>query len=138
MLGEVDPIAMTSYSMQRFVVNISFRSARRRPNVNQQPTRLDTRGPTHGRWQRQFSSGDHEQVPFHATTPHLPENLKYEQKRSISTAELDKYRDTRERIVILGSGWAGYTLSKEIDHRKYQVVIVSSSVYREGPWHDLT
>jgi NADH dehydrogenase len=55
--------------------------------------------------------------------------VNHEQKRHVSSAELDKYRDTRERIVILGSGWAGYTLSKEIDHKKYQVVIVSPRSY---------
>lgn len=35
----------------------------------------------------------------------------------------------RERIVILGSGWAGYTLSRDLDARKYQVVVVSPRTY---------
>jgi NADH dehydrogenase FAD-containing subunit len=35
----------------------------------------------------------------------------------------------RERIVILGSGWAGYTLARKLDDRKYQTVVVSPRSY---------
>lgn len=43
--------------------------------------------------------------------------------------ELDQRRDGRERVVILGSGWAGYSLGRDLDHRKYQKVIVSPRSY---------
>ncbi|CAD7967020.1 unnamed protein product [Amoebophrya sp. A120] len=31
----------------------------------------------------------------------------------------------KERLVILGSGWAGYRLLQDVDHEKYQVSVVS-------------
>jgi hypothetical protein len=124
-LVRLDLFAMTSLSMHRFIVNVSFRTAGRRANCNSRISRWEAGSFKQTESRRHFSSGEHEQVPFHPTAVHVPEARKYEQRRPISTAELDKYRDMRERIVILGSGWAGYTLSKEIDHKKYQVVIVS-------------
>ncbi|KAJ9626505.1 hypothetical protein H2203_004138 [Taxawa tesnikishii (nom. ined.)] len=51
------------------------------------------------------------------------------QYRSLTIKDLDSGKDQRERIVILGSGWAGYTLSRELDHRQYQVVVVSPRSY---------
>ncbi|KAK5719990.1 hypothetical protein LTR15_007263 [Elasticomyces elasticus] len=51
------------------------------------------------------------------------------QRRSISIQELDQQRDGRERIVVLGSGWAGFTLSRELDPRKFQPVVVSPRSY---------
>ncbi|KAK4561031.1 hypothetical protein LTR86_004986 [Recurvomyces mirabilis] len=50
-------------------------------------------------------------------------------RRWITIAELDKAQDGRERVVVLGSGWAGYTLGRELDHRKYQPVVVSPRSY---------
>lgn len=47
----------------------------------------------------------------------------------MSIAELDRNRNGRERIVILGSGWAGFGLSRGLDHRKYQVIVVSPRSY---------
>ncbi|KAF2005900.1 FAD/NAD(P)-binding domain-containing protein [Amniculicola lignicola CBS 123094] len=35
----------------------------------------------------------------------------------------------RERVVILGSGWAGYTLARQLDSKKYQAVVVSPRSY---------
>ncbi|KAJ4985001.1 hypothetical protein SVAN01_09523 [Stagonosporopsis vannaccii] len=35
----------------------------------------------------------------------------------------------RERIVILGSGWAGFTVARQLDSRKYQTVVVSPRSY---------
>ncbi|KAF2455395.1 pyridine nucleotide-disulfide oxidoreductase-domain-containing protein [Lineolata rhizophorae] len=35
----------------------------------------------------------------------------------------------RERVVILGSGWAGYTVARRLDPSKYQAVIVSPRSY---------
>lgn len=51
------------------------------------------------------------------------------QKRNISISQLDAQKDNRERVVILGSGWAGYTLSMELNPKKYQVVVVSPRSY---------
>lgn len=47
----------------------------------------------------------------------------------MSLSELDRSRNGRERIVILGSGWAGYTLSRGLDHTKHQVIVVSPRSY---------
>ncbi|EME80244.1 uncharacterized protein MYCFIDRAFT_189859 [Pseudocercospora fijiensis CIRAD86] len=38
-------------------------------------------------------------------------------------------RARKERVVILGSGWAGFTLSRALDPKKYQIVIVSPRSY---------
>lgn len=35
----------------------------------------------------------------------------------------------RERVVVLGSGWAGYTVARELDPKKYQAVVVSPRSY---------
>lgn len=51
------------------------------------------------------------------------------QKRGITIQELDAQRDSRERVVVLGSGWAGYTFARDLDHRKYQTVVVSPRSY---------
>lgn len=51
------------------------------------------------------------------------------QTRSISIQQLDSNKNSRERIVILGSGWAGYTLARALDKRKFQVVVVSPRDY---------
>jgi hypothetical protein len=47
----------------------------------------------------------------HQTTPVSSDFLHYEQRREVSTADLDKSRDRRERVVILGSGTRLYNLS---------------------------
>ncbi|KAF2115208.1 pyridine nucleotide-disulfide oxidoreductase-domain-containing protein [Lophiotrema nucula] len=39
------------------------------------------------------------------------------------------YNAERERVVILGSGWAGYTVARGLDPRKYQAVVVSPRSY---------
>ncbi|KAF2397265.1 pyridine nucleotide-disulfide oxidoreductase-like protein [Trichodelitschia bisporula] len=59
----------------------------------------------------------------------LPEGESPAATGELSTRELDATLNRRERVVILGSGWAGYSLSRTLDHRKYQVVIVSPRSY---------
>ncbi|KAF2835644.1 FAD/NAD(P)-binding domain-containing protein [Patellaria atrata CBS 101060] len=59
--------------------------------------------------------------------PHLLQQRS--QHRSITIHTLDHERDIRERVVILGSGWAGYTLATQLDSKKYQPVIVSPRSY---------
>ena len=51
------------------------------------------------------------------------------QRRGLTIQQLDERRRNRERVVILGSGWAGYTLARELDPKKFQVVIVSPRSY---------
>ncbi|KAJ4303448.1 hypothetical protein N0V90_002343 [Kalmusia sp. IMI 367209] len=38
-------------------------------------------------------------------------------------------RAERERVVVLGSGWAGYTVARALDSKKYQTVVVSPRSY---------
>ncbi|KAF2639926.1 FAD/NAD(P)-binding domain-containing protein [Massarina eburnea CBS 473.64] len=52
-----------------------------------------------------------------------------QQRRNLTTQQLDSGRDERERVVILGSGWAGYTIARELDPKKYQAVVVSPRSY---------
>ena len=42
---------------------------------------------------------------------------------------LIKLRADRERVVVLGSGWAGYTVARQLDSSKYQAVVVSPRSY---------
>ncbi|KAB2580026.1 putative pyridine nucleotide-disulfide oxidoreductase protein [Lasiodiplodia theobromae] len=51
------------------------------------------------------------------------------QRRGLSVNQLDSERDNRERVLILGSGWAGYNLARQLDPKKYQPVIVSPRSY---------
>ncbi|KAI9658592.1 MAG: hypothetical protein M1821_002152 [Bathelium mastoideum] len=51
------------------------------------------------------------------------------QRRMISVGELDSRRDGRERVVVLGSGWAGYTVARKLDASKFQAVVVSPRSY---------
>jgi NADH dehydrogenase FAD-containing subunit len=73
------------------------------------------------------------------------------QRRSITIDQLDSGRDgksttsehftspttiltttttpDRERVVILGSGWAGFNLARTLDPKKYQAVVVSPRSY---------
>src|ERR1700749_2314824 len=103
---------MPSHSMNRSVLTLSFRATSRRLNFGSKTSRWEPGSSKPWASRRCFTSGDHEQLAVHMTAVHTADESRLEQKRSISTAELDKYKDTRERIVVLGSGWAGYTLSK--------------------------
>ncbi|RDW82583.1 hypothetical protein BP6252_03695 [Coleophoma cylindrospora] len=49
--------------------------------------------------------------------------------RGISTQELDATKGARERVVILGSGWSGFVLSRQLDQKKFQTVVVSPRSY---------
>lgn len=50
-------------------------------------------------------------------------------RRGVSTQELDATKGDRERVVILGSGWSGFVLSRELDKKKFQTVVVSPRPY---------
>jgi NADH dehydrogenase FAD-containing subunit len=77
-----------------------------------------------------------------------------QQKRNITTNQLDSKKDSklhdplcdhsnelilfryilttsadRERVVILGSGWAGFTVARSLDASKFQAVVVSPRSY---------
>ncbi|KJP88654.1 hypothetical protein AK88_01734 [Plasmodium fragile] len=51
----------------------------------------------------------------------------YENKREISTSRI--YRDRKEKIVILGSGWGGINFFINIDFKKYDVTLISPRSY---------
>ncbi|KAF1355278.1 pyridine nucleotide-disulfide oxidoreductase-domain-containing protein [Delphinella strobiligena] len=46
-----------------------------------------------------------------------------------SSKDIESEKSGRERVVVLGSGWAGYTLARDLDKSKYQVVVVSPRSY---------
>ncbi|KAG4431204.1 hypothetical protein IFR05_013311 [Cadophora sp. M221] len=50
-------------------------------------------------------------------------------RRGVSTQDLDASKGDRERVVILGSGWSGFVLSRELDKKKFQTVVVSPRSY---------
>lgn len=33
--------------------------------------------------------------------------------------------DGRERIVIIGTGWAGYNVSQKLDDKKFNITVIS-------------
>ncbi|KAF2402462.1 hypothetical protein EJ06DRAFT_542173 [Trichodelitschia bisporula] len=51
------------------------------------------------------------------------------QRRSITIEGLDSTKRGRERVLILGSGWSGFTLAQRLDASKYQPVVVSPRSY---------
>ncbi|KAG9190022.1 NADH dehydrogenase [Alternaria panax] len=52
-----------------------------------------------------------------------------EQRRGITIEKLDEGRGKRERVVILGSGWAGFTVARSLDASKFQTLVVSPRSY---------
>ncbi|KAF2876780.1 pyridine nucleotide-disulfide oxidoreductase-domain-containing protein [Massariosphaeria phaeospora] len=52
-------------------------------------------------------------------------NTSVQQRRGITISQLDNGREGRERVIILGSGWAGFTVARKLDSDKYQAVVVS-------------
>lgn len=59
----------------------------------------------------------------------LASKLPIHQRRGITIDQLDQGRDNRERVVILGSGWAGFTVARGLDPKKFQAVVVSPRSY---------
>ncbi|KAF2745680.1 FAD/NAD(P)-binding domain-containing protein [Sporormia fimetaria CBS 119925] len=64
----------------------------------------------------------------HRLFEHAP-TARSRQTRWITISQLDHGRDSRERVVILGSGWAGFGLARRLDPKKYQAVVVSPRSY---------
>lgn len=42
---------------------------------------------------------------------------------------LTNHPGKRERVVVLGSGWAGYALARDLDPKKYERIIISPRSY---------
>lgn len=53
----------------------------------------------------------------------------HQQRRQLTVEQLDSQKNGRERVVILGSGWAGFTVARRLDPRRFQPVIVSPRSY---------
>ncbi|KAL2802994.1 pyridine nucleotide-disulfide oxidoreductase-domain-containing protein [Aspergillus granulosus] len=49
--------------------------------------------------------------------------------RRLGTEILLQPRETKERIVILGSGWGGYTMSRKLSPKKFAPLVVSPRSY---------
>jgi NADH dehydrogenase FAD-containing subunit len=56
----------------------------------------------------------------------VPKPLQYLTSRLASTLHPPV---VRQRIAILGSGWAGYALAKNLDPRRYERILVSPRSY---------
>ncbi|KAH7341022.1 pyridine nucleotide-disulfide oxidoreductase-domain-containing protein [Rhizoctonia solani] len=50
-------------------------------------------------------------------------------RRLYSSTELDERKGDRERLVVIGSGWAGFGILREVDKKKYQTVVISPRSY---------
>ncbi|KIV80578.1 hypothetical protein PV11_08071 [Exophiala sideris] len=75
------------------------------------------------KWRRQFATAcqstkyelrNHNQRRWYATPVAVTDESKH---------------DGREKVVILGSGWAGYVLSQRLDTKKFRVVVISPRSY---------
>lgn len=44
-------------------------------------------------------------------------------------ADVTDAKDQRERVVVLGSGWAGYVCASRLDPKKYRVTVISPRTY---------
>lgn len=119
---------MNSYSVNRFIASIPRRTIAKQAGCGPRALLRNRRNSGTNGPGRCFSTAESEQIPvIHPPTALQPPDVfSLDQRRSVSTSELDRYRDTRERIVILGSGWGGYSLSRSLDHKKYQVVLVGT------------
>lgn len=82
------------------------------------------------RWCRPFTSqSNNSKTLANATIGEVPLGGNIKGHGMMTTHELDRTRNGRQRVVILGSGWAGYPLSRNLDQSKFQVVIVSPRSY---------
>ncbi|KAJ1309624.1 hypothetical protein OPQ81_006393 [Rhizoctonia solani] len=50
-------------------------------------------------------------------------------QRLYSSTELDVRKGDRQRLVVIGSGWAGFGIIREVDKKKYQTVVISPRSY---------
>lgn len=50
-------------------------------------------------------------------------------RRFATIAEPHDARSSRERVVILGSGWGGYTISRRLSPKKYDCTVISPRSY---------
>ncbi|KAF2102001.1 hypothetical protein NA57DRAFT_64631 [Rhizodiscina lignyota] len=56
-------------------------------------------------------------------------NFGSHQRRDLSIAQLDNDKRDRQRVVILGSGWAGFTIARRLNPKLYQAIVVSPRSY---------
>ncbi|TID20043.1 nadh dehydrogenase [Venturia nashicola] len=121
---------MSAYRINRSLASFVLRPSTNRGSGNTLE-RFDAKG-RHFSVQRQLSAEIREPERSglsHITATPSPDVHVYSQRREISTSHLDRKQDGRERVVILGSGWAGYSLCKDLDSKKYQVIMVSPRSY---------
>ncbi|KAK5158549.1 hypothetical protein LTS14_003569 [Recurvomyces mirabilis] len=59
----------------------------------------------------------------------LPSRIYAGQRRNITIKQLEAAKNDRERVVVLGSGWAGYNLARSLNPKKFQTVVVSPRSY---------
>ncbi len=43
----------------------------------------------------------------------------------MSKQAVEKGASQRERIVIIGSGWAGYNVSQQLNEKKFDITVIS-------------
>ncbi|KAL0931658.1 pyridine nucleotide-disulfide [Colletotrichum truncatum] len=59
----------------------------------------------------------------------VPTNTSIVKYRNSTTSSSSADDDKRQRVVILGSGWAGYALARELDPKKYERILISPRSY---------
>ncbi|KIW03052.1 uncharacterized protein PV09_05703 [Verruconis gallopava] len=64
-----------------------------------------------------------------ASTTYAFLRVNHQYRRQITIDQLNNQKKGRERVVILGSGWAGFTVARRLDPKKFQAVIVSPRSY---------
>ncbi|KAL4926361.1 putative pyridine nucleotide-disulfide oxidoreductase [Aspergillus undulatus] len=56
-------------------------------------------------------------------------SLGWHQVRAVATNVIQQPRHDKERVVILGSGWGGYTVSRKLSPKKFSPVVISPRSY---------
>ncbi|KAL2820161.1 pyridine nucleotide-disulfide oxidoreductase-domain-containing protein [Aspergillus cavernicola] len=69
--------------------------------------------------------------PLVGSFPRLPRQRwqRWQRVRTISTDIQQQSRDHKERVVILGSGWGGYTLSRKLSPKRFAPLVISPRSY---------
>jgi len=60
---------------------------------------------------------------------HLPTTLRYFVTHNDHSAVVPKPDQQKERVVILGSGWGGYTVSRRLSPKIYSPIVISPRTY---------
>lgn len=54
-----------------------------------------------------------------------PQSNRLFHQRTIVSMEKGRGEHAKEKVVIIGTGWGGWTLSQDLDDKKYDITVIS-------------